>query len=266
VHQAFYWEGDILQFTFYSGEKITVMTDSPQATKEIKADFYNCTDPDNRNYKTVKIGEQTWMAENLAYLPAVNPFLKGSFTDPYCYVYDYQGTDTAAARQQASYKTYGVLYNWPAAIAGAAGSGTNPSMVQGVCPAGWHLPRDAEWSQLESYLITNGYNNDGSTSGNRIGKSMDANTNWETVTFNGAIGNTPSSNNKSGFSALPGGHRYHGSKGFLGIGHLGTWWNSTEINSSTPWYRQMVYSNVGVYRTDDANKSNGLSVRCVKDN
>jgi uncharacterized protein (TIGR02145 family) len=220
-------------------------------------------------YKTVKIGDQTWMVENLAYLPSVSPPSEGSDTDPYYYVYDYQGTDTAAAKQHANYKTYGVLYNWPAAMAGAASSSNNPSQVQGVCPEGWHLPSDEEWSQLQSYLIYNGYNFDRSASGNKIGKSLAATTHWETISSIstiGAIGNNLSANNRSGFSALPGGHRYHGVKGFLGIGYLGAWWNSTLINSSIPWYRQMVYSNVGVYRTDDASKSNGLSVRCVQDN
>jgi uncharacterized protein (TIGR02145 family) len=219
-------------------------------------------------YKTVKIGDQTWMAENLAYLPSVSPSSEGSDTEPYYYVYDYQGTDTEAAKQHANYKTYGVLYNWPAAMAGAAGS-TNQSQVQGVCPEGWHLPGDEEWSELQNYLINNGYNFDGSTSGNKMGKSLAATTHWESISSIstiGAIGNNLSANNKSGFSALPGGNRYHGNKAFQGVGVVGAWWNSTEINSSTPWYWQMVYSNVGVYRTDDARKSNGLSVRCVKDN
>jgi uncharacterized protein (TIGR02145 family) len=261
-----YREGDILQFAFYSGEKITVITGSPNATKEMVVDFYKCTDLDNRNYKTVKIGDQVWMAENLAYLPSVSPSADGSDEVPYYYVYDYQGTVVANAKQLNNYKTYGVLYNWPAAKAGAANTSDNSGKVQGVCPAGWHLPSDEEWTQLENFLRINGYNYDGSTSGNKIGKSMAASTNWETSSTIGAVSNNLSDNNKSGFSALPGGNRYHGNRGFLNIGYLGTWWNSTEINSSTPWYRQMVYSNVGVYRTDDARKSNGLSVRCVKDN
>ena len=223
---------------------------------------------ETRIYKTVKIGDQTWMAENLAYLPSVSPPSEGSDTEPYYYVYDYQGTDTEAAKQHTNYKTYGVLYNWPAAMAGAAGS-TNQSHVQGVCPEGWHLPGDEEWSELQNYLISNGYNYDGSASGNKIGKSLAAPTHWETISSIstiGAIGNNLSANNKSGFSALPGGNRYHGNKAFQGVGVVGAWWNSTLINGSIPWYRLMYYSNVSVGRSDDARKSNGLSVRCVQDN
>jgi hypothetical protein len=84
---------------------------------------------DGHTYKTVKIGEQVWMAENLAYLPAVSPSSAGSNTEPYYYVYDYQGDNVANAKQNANYSTYGVLYNWPASMAGAASSGANPNWL-----------------------------------------------------------------------------------------------------------------------------------------
>src|SRR4030042_875983 len=93
----------------------------------------------------------------LAYLPAVSPPASESMTDPYYYVYDYNGNSVTAAKATGNYMTYGVLYNWSAAMNGAASSIANPSGVQGVCPTGWHLPSDAEWTQLTDYLAANGH-------------------------------------------------------------------------------------------------------------
>jgi len=95
---------------------------------------------DGKIYKSVKIGNQTWMAENLAYLPAVYPPEDNSFTDLRYYVYDYQGTDKEQAEQTENYKNWGVLYN---AIAATQGN---------VCPDGWHLPSDDEWWILANFI------------------------------------------------------------------------------------------------------------------
>src|SRR5574344_1981957 len=106
---------------------------------------------DNQTYRIVTIGSQTWMAENLKYLPSVVGPRTGSKTTPHYYVYGYNGTNVTDAKATANYNTYGVLYNWPAAMNGAASSTTNPSGVQGECPDGWHLPSDAEWTELTDY-------------------------------------------------------------------------------------------------------------------
>lgn len=87
---------------------------------------------DGKVYNIVTIGKQFWMAENLAYLPSVVDPGTGSYTEPYYSVYGYNGTDVAAAKATENYQTYGVLYNWPAAMT--------------ACPEGWHLPSDAEWT------------------------------------------------------------------------------------------------------------------------
>ena len=230
---------------------------------------------DGKVYKTVTIGEQVWMAENLAYLPSVVGPATESTTEPHYYVYGYiDDTPTvAAAKATANYTTYGVLYNWTAAMNGAASSSSNPSGVQGVCPPGWHLPSDEEWTQLETYLANNGHNYDGSVGGDnfrdKIAISLASATGWDAYasTNPGAIGNTNPAydayRNKSGFSALPGGYRNYTGE-FFYIGIYGTWWSSTVANTSIAWPRYLYYnlSDVNKY---GSSKENGFSVRCLRD-
>jgi len=220
---------------------------------------------DSQIYQYKTIGTQVWMTENLAYLPSVVGPGTGSNSTAYYYVYGYDGTDVDAAKATSNYTTYGVLYNWPAAMAGAASSDANPSGVQGVCPDGWHLPSDAEWTQLEEYLIANGYNYDGTTTGNQIAKSMANYSGWNTSSTVGAVGNTdyPEYRNKSGFTALPGGYRNNNGT-FDYIGTTGAWWSSTQHTTSNAWYRNLTYNRSYVYRYG-YNKGDGISVRCVRD-
>lgn len=108
---------------------------------------------DGKTYKTVKIGTQVWFAENLAYLPQVHAELDGSEEEARYYVYDYDGTDVAAAKATESYKTRGVLYNWPAAGGDKSfKEQACPHPVQGPCPAGWHVPDVTEWKVLLDYV------------------------------------------------------------------------------------------------------------------
>jgi hypothetical protein len=132
--------GDVLIFKCKSGIYTTIVADSPSSSKDYPVDFAACTDPDGKNYPIVQIGDQTWMAENLAWLPAVSPFFYGSQTSDYYYVYDYLGASVTEAKSTSNFQKYGVIYNWTAAMNGAAGSILNPSEVQGACPSGWHLP------------------------------------------------------------------------------------------------------------------------------
>ncbi|MFZ5431176.1 MAG: fibrobacter succinogenes major paralogous domain-containing protein [Bacteroidota bacterium] len=202
---------------------IVTVTDANQGT------FVD--DRDGKQYKWIKIGDQVWMAENLAYLPAISPTSQGSAITPCYYVYDYQGTDLTEAKQHPNYKTYGVLYNWPAAMAS--------------CPEGWHLPSDDEWATLIDFLGGIIY----------AGSEMKSVTGW----------NSPNSGatNSSGFSALPGGNRdYFGS--FYSVGYIGSWWSSMEGGSHNAWYRSLGYSNATVYRHLNP-KESGFSVRCVRD-
>ena len=220
---------------------------------------------DGKVYKTVSIGEQVWMAENLAYLPSVMSMSIQSNTIPYNYVYGYDGTDVAEAKATEEYKTYGVLYNWPSAMDRAASSDKIPSGVQGICPDGWHLPSDDEWTQLENYLIAYGYNYDGTTEGNKIAKSMASASGWNVSNEEGTPGNTDYTHyiNRSGFSALPGGYRASGGS-FFDIGYDGNCWSSTEDDDEEPWYRELSYNDSNVFRYSSP-KRRGFSVRCVQD-
>lgn len=103
---------------------------------------------DNHEYRWVKIGQQIWMAENLAFLPEVYPGEVGAQDTALYYVYGYEGYDVEVAKQSENFAKYGVLYNWKAASQGALNSSTVPSGVQGVCPEGWHLPSLDEWRIL----------------------------------------------------------------------------------------------------------------------
>ena len=222
---------------------------------DTKSDGYNSanntlTDSrDGKVYKTVTIGNQVWMAENLAYLPSVNMVADGSedAAGSYYYVHGYDGTNVTDAKATANYTTYGVLYNWTAAMDGEASSTTNPSGIQGVCPKGWHLPNDAEWTELTDYL--------GGTSiaGGKLKET--GTTHWKSP-------NTDATN-ETGFTALPGGGRSK-SGAFLGIGSPGYWWSATENNATSAWYRTMVYNNGDVGRYG-IGKEFGFSVRCVRD-
>lgn len=202
------------------------------------------TDPrDGKTYKTVKIGNQWWMAENLAYLPEVYPPTSSSLIEPRYYVYEYTGSDVTTAQQQPNYTTYGVLYNWAAAKA--------------ACPPGWHLPTDAEWKQLEMALgMTQAQADAIGYRGTDQGTQMKATTGW----YNNGNGT-----NTSGFSALPGGNLER-SGGFFGyVGHGGIWLSSTETSTNGVLYRTLDFKDSKVCRYGGGNKECGWSVRCVRD-
>ena len=112
--------GDNLHYTAYSGKNITLISDMPAESKTLEIEFYPCIDPDEKSYKTVKIGDQVWMAENLAYIPSVSAAPSGSLTEKHYYVYNYNDIDVAVAKATEIYTTYGVLYNWQAAMNGAS--------------------------------------------------------------------------------------------------------------------------------------------------
>jgi uncharacterized protein (TIGR02145 family) len=203
---------------------------------------------DGQEYGWATIGLQQWMTENLAYLPAVSPSSEGSYHSPYYYVYGYEGTSLTSAKAASNYSTYGVLYNWPAAMNGASSSSSNPSGVHGVCPSGWHLPSDAEWTELTLFIGGEG------AAGGRLKES--GYDHWW-------FPNTDATN-EQGFTALPGGYRKDDGT-FSYIGGIGLWWSATEVYMGSAETREMGYLGAAVNPYFHVNGV-GLSVRCVKDN
>jgi uncharacterized protein (TIGR02145 family) len=223
----------------------------------IRVNAQTVTDIEGNVYNTVSIGTQVWMAENLkttkyndgAELPNVtdNTAWKSLITGAYC---DF-GNDPAFST------TNGRLYNWYAVDNDAASKVTSNG-GKNVCPISWHVPADAEWTTLTDYLIANGYNWDGTTTGNKIAKSMASSSGWVSNPTAGNIGNDQASNNRSGFTALPGSYREDGI--FFGsFGQIGYWW------SSTGRYFRVMQCNYSNVQRSTAIATIGYSVRCLKD-
>ena len=214
-------------------------------------------DVDNNVYNTVQIGAQCWMKENLrtTHYSDNTPINHGSTTSTTVAYYYYPDNDSS------NKQTYGLLYNWEAVMHNSMPSSANPSGVQGICPTGWHVPSDAEWTQLTDYVSSQSQYVCGSTS-TYIAKSLASTTGWASTSTNTcAVGNAPSSNNATGFGALPAG-TYYGSYNYFGDD--ADFWSSTELSSAYAYYRSLYYSFAYVDRSH-YNKYNAFSVRCVKD-
>ena len=130
---------DAIHFVIYSGDRITKIADIPKESKAYSVDFIECKDNDGKTYPIVQIGEQWWMAENLAYLPEVNN--SSSYSTPRYFVYEYKGISKNEAKISSNYLNYGVLYN--------------RSSAKLSCPKGWHLPDVEEWEQLARFIAYN---------------------------------------------------------------------------------------------------------------
>ena len=186
---------------------------------------------DGRSYRKIVIGTQTWMGENLNYdVPNVT-------------------TDVCYGNSADSCAKYGRLYNWSTAMSISASNnssywGGSDVNHTGVCPAGWHIPSDAEWTALENYVGS-------STAGTKL-KSTSG---W----YNNGNGT-----DQYGFSALPGGFGVSNGS-FYNAGNYGRWWSATGYNAYYAWYRGIYYNLEYVYR-NDYDKTYLFSVRCVQDN
>jgi len=203
---------------------------------------------DQKEYKWVIIGTQKWMAENLAYLPAVSPPLNGSDTAKYYYVFRFESTNVTVAKEWDYYSSYGVFYNWPAAMNGYDSSNTFSIGVKGICPEDWHLPSDGEWDILVNFL-----------GGDYMaGKKIKSTEGW-----NSYLGESGVGDNSSGFNALAAGARQSDGS-FYHLGFNAYFWSSTGYDENSALYRSPVYNLPGVYRYPN-NKGYGFSIRCVKD-
>ncbi|ACF45262.1 TIR protein [Prosthecochloris aestuarii DSM 271] len=213
---------------------------------EERMEPFDLVDVDGATYKTIQIGKQVWMAENLDVsryrngdaIPRVQDPEKWAelTTGAWCY-YD---NDTGNGR------VYGKLYNWYAV--------NDP---RGLAPEGWHVPSDKEWQELERFLGMSRYDAEKTgLRGSIGGKLKEAGSlHWREP--------NAGATNETGFTALAGGYRYYNG-GFFYIGGYASFWSSSAYGDAIAWNRKLSYLGTEVYR-DLSNRRVGMSVRCVRD-
>ena len=206
--------------------------------------FKTCTiaDIDGNGYNTVTIGTQVWMTENLktikyndgTSIPLVTDYTSWQqvlSAPAYCWYNNDELTFKDA---------YGALYNWYA-VDDSSNGGKN------VCPIGWHVPTDEEWTTLTTYLG---------------GESVAGGKLKETGTIHWLFPNTGATN-ETGFTALPSGYRYPNGL-FSIVGTYGGWWSSSKDSTSFAYYR-LIYSDFRSVHRVNTDKQFGFSVRCLQD-
>ncbi len=187
---------------------------------------------DGHSYRTVQIGSQTWMAENL----------------------NFAGAGVCYNNAADSCAKYGRLYNWAEVMKGAASSTSSPSGIQGVCPTNWHLPSDVEWDTLAIAV-----------GGTFIGwESTGTGTKLKSTFGWSSAGNGTDLN---GFRVLPGGTRYPGANpytdgSFGDAGSFAYFWSASDRDSQYAWYRYLNAHNESMYRAYNG-KSYRFSARCL---
>jgi len=198
-------------------------------------------DIDGNIYKTVKIGDQIWMQENLKVTHYRNGDPIPNITDSTLWLNTKKGAYCNYNNDTTYVHIYGRLYNWYA---------VNDS--RNICPAGWHIPSDSDYAQLD-YLY-------GGTSCSGLALKESGFTHWHKP--------NPDVTNLSGFTALPGGHR---AEGFERIGDYAFFWNKNEDTSGDCSIKGdcahecSLYSGYSYFNQDCGHKYRGMSVRCIKD-
>ena len=226
-----YTSGDQLLYKAVSGNYSNIVTDKPTGSKTTNFEFVACTDADGNNYATVKIGTQTWMAENLK----TTRFRNGqTLTDSYNSNgwinggwSDYENIATNGIK-------YGKLYNWYTA-----------SDSRSIAPLGWHVSTYDEWTILSDFLG---------------GQSIAGDKLKESGTDNWPSPNTGT--NATGFTALPCGTYFNGS--FSSLGLYSYWWTSSGYGSVYAWNKDMSYNGSHLTGSNGSGRETGFSVRCVK--
>lgn len=233
VVQMQYNDGDQLLITCYSGIYTTVIPLVPIQSMTVIAGFYPCTDYDGNNYATVTVGSQVWMEQNLnagTRIDGLQDQSDNGIIEKYCF-----------EDMISNCNIYGGLYQWNEMMQYTTLPGD-----QGICPSGWHLPTDEEWTILTTFLG---------------GESSAGGPMKETGTGHWASPNGEATNS-SGFTALPGGFRFL-TGSFSSLTTFAFFWSSSsQVDPGFAWYRDLVYNFGYVYR-DGYNKIAGFSVRCV---
>jgi uncharacterized protein (TIGR02145 family) len=225
-------------------------------------------DIDDNKYGVVRIGTQIWMKENLKTTRYRNGDLIGT-TTPATLVIEDESTPKyqwAYNGNESNVAIHSRLYTWYVA-----------TDSRNVCPIGWHVPSDAEWTTLTDYLIKNDYGYGTGYNGMDIAKSLSAPTGWVADDSLASPGNNQKSNNMTGFTALPSGARLEDGN-FYNLGHIGNWWSTTEggpafmqglsgiiVNTPGAMFRD-IYHDYCYVNSYSNNKKYGMSIRCLKDN
>ena len=218
-------------------------------------------DVEGNYYNTVQIGEQCWTKENMRatrYADWSLITLKGTGSS----------VDTSSAiayryypnKSSGNVATHGYLYNWPAVMHGAASSNSVPGTVQGICPSGWHVPNNWEWSNLTTYVSGQSSNLCNNNSSN-IAKALAATTGWATSTNTCATGNNLSANNATGFTALPSGVCLNGDYSTFGtVSYI----MLSQLNTGSPYGVRIYASSSTVTTSPYWGKAAAGTVRCLR--
>jgi len=234
-----YNDGDQLLFKGVSGIYSTIVADVPTSSKTITFNFIACTDIDGSNYAIVELGAQAWMAENLnvgARIDGVLEQTNNGIIEKYCFNDD-ENICTA----------YGGLYQWDELMKYVTTEGT-----KGICPDGWHIPTDAEWAALNTFL-----------GGEAVAGGKMKSTG--TIQDSTGLWYEPNSEatNSSGFTGFPANYReFDGNFGELS--YYGYFWSSSQFDATRAWSRYLGY-NYGYTGPSSDIKVYGFSVRCLQD-
>lgn len=258
--------------------EVTVMAVKPEPEPDPEPDN-TMTDPrDGKLYRTVTLGTQTWMAENLAWLPAVYPSAAAadSDTEQRYFVLNYEGSDVDEAKASEAYAKSGVLYNWFAANGRTDKTGASaeavPSGVQGACPDGWHLPSKAEWQLLEAWVSeqlppVTGQNASYETDNDmrNVWSALAGLEGWgeSSMTYeNPDLANGP--RDTFGFGVIPAGYCWQ--SGLFGESDANTGFWATDMQSYGGGCVEFSINNYNLrYTKSGYSERRGYSVRCVKD-
>ena len=191
---------------------------------------------DGYTYSVVTIGDQCWFAENLRTTVYTDGTAIPVVTSNGAWIGLSLGARCDYDNDASNVNTYGRLYNWYAV-----------DDSRGLCPSGWHVPTDDEWTDLEDYIISQGF-------AGTVGTALKSTSGW----YNNGNGT-----DDFGFSALTGGRRSYFNGSFVYAGFDGYWWSSSPYGGNA-WYRYLYFSNPDIFR-GYYNPRDGVSVRCLRD-
>lgn len=225
-------------------------SDTPTSSKEETQG--TVTDIDGNVYHTIKIGNQLWMAENLKVTHYSNGDSIPKVTDDSTWVSRSTGMFCIYNNVNSNADKYGLLYNWYVVYDS-----------RGIAPEGWRVPTEDDFAELENFLIENGYNWDGTSSEDKIAKSLASIAGWDTSFTSGHVGNDTSTNNSIGFTALPGGRRSGWDGSFDNLGRNSLWWSVTQSGSGA--LGRYLFFGSSSFNEFDLFKTYGLSIRLIRD-